>query len=66
MKIRIEPTECQGNKVECQNPKIEVWLAGDDHNLQEVIDYLVTPALKAFGYGISEGQISVGEFDPEA
>lgn len=55
MKIRIEPTENQGRNIECQNPKIEVWLAGDDHKLQEVIDYLVVPALRAFGYGISEG-----------
>ena len=63
MKIRIEPTEPQGDDIEGQNPGVEVWLAGDDHNLQEVIDHLVVPALRAFGYIISEGRITVEERD---
>ena len=59
MKITIEPTANHGNKIELQNPKVEVWIPGDDHTLQEVVDYIVTPALKAFGYMVAEGQIQV-------
>ena len=63
MKITIEPTENHGNKIEFQNPKVEVWIPGDDHNLQEVIDYVLTPALKAFGFMVAEGQIQVKSYD---
>ena len=58
MKITIEPTD-KSQPIEIQNPGIAVWIAGDDHNLCEVVEYLVIPALKAYGYGISEGMITV-------
>ena len=60
MKITIEPTENHGRKIGSQNPTVELWVPGDDHNLEEVIDYLVVPALRAFGYSVSENQITVG------
>jgi hypothetical protein len=63
MKITIEPTEDHGRKIEMQNPKVEIWIPGDDHTLEEVVEHLVVPALKAFGYGISEGQIVVNEYE---
>ena len=66
MKITIEPTENKRREIELQNPKIEIWVPGDDHTLEQVVEHLVTPALRAFGYGVSEGQIVVNKFDPEA
>jgi len=63
MKITIEPTENHGSKIEMQNPKIEIWIPGDDHTLEEALEYLVVPALRAFGYGISDGQIVVNEYE---
>jgi hypothetical protein len=63
MKITIEPTENHGRKTELQNPKVEIWIPGDDHTLEEVVVCLVVPALRAFGYGVSEGQIVVNEYE---
>jgi hypothetical protein len=63
MKITIEPTENHGGKIEMQNPKIAIWIPGDDHTLEEALEYLVVPALRAFGYGISDGQIVVNEYE---
>jgi len=63
MKITIEPTEDHGRKIERQSPKVELWVAGDHHSLEEVIEHLVAPALRAFGYGISDGQIVVNEYE---
>jgi hypothetical protein len=42
---------------------VELWVPGDHHSLEEVIEHLVAPALRAFGYGISDGQIVVNEYD---
>jgi hypothetical protein len=63
MKITIEPTANHGHKIEMQNPKVEIWIPGDDHTLEEVVEHLVAPALRAFGYGISDGQIVVNEYE---
>ena len=63
MKITIEPTENHGRKIEMQNPKVEIWIPGDDHAMHEALEYLVVPALRAFGYGVSEGQIVVNEYE---
>jgi hypothetical protein len=63
MKITLEPTANQGHKIEFQNPKIEIWIPGDDHTLEEALKYLVVPALRAFGYGVSEEQIVVNEYE---
>lgn len=57
MKITIEPTEKQTCHIEMQNPKIEVWVAGDDHDLSQVLEYLVTPALKAYGFLLDKKMI---------
>jgi len=59
MKITIEPTENQGHEIELHNPKVEVWIPGDEHSLHEVIEHIVTPALRAFGYRVDYGQIIV-------
>jgi len=66
MKITIEPTDNNSHRIELQSPKIALWVPGDDHTLEQVIEHLVTPALRAFGYGVSDGQIVVNMFDPEA
>lgn len=58
MKITIEPTD-KTQPIEIQNPKISVWIAGDDHNLCEVVEYLVIPALKAYGFMVDDGMITV-------
>jgi hypothetical protein len=63
MKITIEPTENHGRKIELQNPQVEIWIPGDDHTLEEVVEHLVVPALRAFGYVVSEGQIVVNEYE---
>lgn len=59
MKITIEPTEKKTCHIEMQNPKIEVWVAGDDHTLSQVLEYLVTPALKAYGFLLDEKSIII-------
>ena len=63
MKITIEPTANHGRKIEMKNPKVEIWIPGDDHTLEEVVEHLVVPALRAFGYGVSEGQIAVNKYE---
>jgi hypothetical protein len=63
MKITIEPTEDHNRKIERQIPKVELWVCGDHHSLEEVIEHLVVPALRAFGYGVSDGQIVVNEYE---
>jgi hypothetical protein len=60
MKITIEPTANHGRKMEMQSPKVEIWIPGDDHTLEEVVEHIVTPALRAFGYRVDDGQITVG------
>ena len=59
MKITIEPTENYGNETKPRDPKVELWVPGDDHDLDEVIEYLVVPALRAMGYRVDDGQITV-------
>ena len=58
MKITIEPTENYGNEIALHNPKVEVWIPGDEHTLHEVIEHILTPALRAFGYKVDNGQIT--------
>ncbi len=60
MKITIEPTEKQSPyPIQMQNPKIEIWIAGDNHSLSEVINFLVIPALNAFGYVVTQEMITI-------
>jgi hypothetical protein len=59
MKITIEPTEKQSCHIEMQNPKIEVWVSGDDHNLSQVLEYLVTPALRSYGFFLDQKVIAL-------
>jgi hypothetical protein len=63
MKITIEPTANHGREIEVQSPRVEILIQGDDHTLEEALKYLVVPALRAFGYGVSEGQIVVNEYE---
>lgn len=56
MRITIEPTEgpldfAGSDAPEFQHPKSIIELADDDLNLNEVVEYLVKPALKGFGFG---------------
>ena len=51
MRITIEPTEDKPfPDLGRQHKRIVIECAGDDHNLYEVIDDLITPALRAWGY----------------
>lgn len=59
MKITIEPTNKQPENIEDAYPQVSIALEGDYHNLQVVVDCLVVPALRAFGYLIPEGCIKV-------
>ena len=56
MRITIEPTK-QGIGRKFPNPKVTLELPDDHMGLGQVIEELVVPALKAFGYLISEDQI---------
>jgi hypothetical protein len=53
MRITIEPTK-QGIGRKFPNPKVTLELPDDHMGLGQVIEELVVPALKAFGYLISE------------
>jgi len=56
MRITIEPTH-QGLGGEYPNPKTSLEIPTDDYTIDEVLENLVTPALRAFGYLIEDGQI---------
>jgi hypothetical protein len=56
MRITIEPTH-QGLGGKYPNPKAIIEIPYDDYTIDEVLENLVTPALRAFGYLIEEGQI---------
>jgi len=59
MKIKIEPTYRKDYPIHMQNPTVEICIAGDDHSLGEVLEHLITPALKAWGFIIEEGMITL-------
>lgn len=49
MKITLEPT----NKGELTNPyvgKVSIEVAGDDHNLEFLFEWMIKPALAAMGF----------------
>ena len=51
MRITLEPTTSQdGKPIDMQHARIVIDYDGEDHTLYDVIDYLVAPALKAWGY----------------
>jgi hypothetical protein len=52
MKITIEPTDDQSNKKKMiKYPIVSICVPDDDLELPDVLDMLVEPALRAFGYG---------------
>ena len=57
MKITIEPTH-QGFGGKHPNPKVILELPSDDYSLDEVLEMLIEPALRAFGYTFAEIQES--------
>lgn len=56
MRITIEPTH-QGLDRLNPNPKAILEIPSDDYTIDEVLESLVIPALRAFGYIIEDGQI---------
>ena len=51
MRITIEPTQNQdGLRVGEKHPAVVVTLPDDDMNLPDVLECLITPALRAYGY----------------
>jgi len=56
MRITIEPTH-QGLDRLNPNPKAIIEIPSDDYTIDEALENLVTPALRAFGYIIEDGQI---------
>ena len=51
MRITIEPTQNQdGLSVGEKHTVVTITLPDDDLSLPDVLDYLITPALVAFGY----------------
>lgn len=58
MKITIEPTN-EGLGGTCPNPKVTVELPNDDYSIDEVLENLIGPALRAFGYVFDEDQITL-------
>lgn len=59
MKITIEPTDKESFEIEMQNPTVVVTVIGDDHTLTDVMEYVVIPALKAFGYFIEPEMVTI-------
>ena len=52
MKITIEPTKDQSNKKpNMKYPVVTISVQDDDLELPDVLEMLVEPALRAFGYG---------------
>jgi hypothetical protein len=52
MKITIEPTKNQSNeKPNMKHPVVTILVPDDDLTLPDVLEMLVEPALRAFGYG---------------
>ena len=52
MKITIEPTNDQSNeKPNMKYPVVTILVPDDDLTLPDVLEILVEPALRAFGYG---------------
>jgi len=59
MKITIEPTDKQSFDIQTQNPTVVVTVNGDDHTIKDVMECLVIPALKAFGYFIEPEMVTI-------
>jgi hypothetical protein len=58
MRITIEPTH-QGVGGKHPNPKVIVELPSDDYSIDEVLENLIGPALRAFGYVFDEDHITL-------
>ena len=59
MKITIEPTQDQSlQKPNMKYPIVTMEIPDDDLNLPDVLEMLIEPALRAFGYSYAEIQVS--------
>lgn len=55
MKITIEPTMDQSKqKPNMKHPIVSICVPDDDLTLPDVLEILVEPALRAFGYGYAK------------